>query len=58
MTNREKLFKKLEEMDNETLSDVIDLPCAECPAYGYCCGHTLGEASTCQGAMRMWLDEG
>lgn len=54
MTNREKLFKKLEEMDNRMLSDIIDLPCGNCPADIYCSRHP--RAGTCQETMRKWLD--
>lgn len=56
MTNREKLFKVLEEMDNSTLSDVIDFKhCNDCPAKNYCIKHP--RAGTCQETKCKWLDE-
>lgn len=54
MTNREKLFKALNKMNNKDLSLTVSLNCEECPCYGYC---KEIEGYSCNKVLEWWLDE-
>lgn len=56
MTNREKLFKVLEAMNNKELSENLEFYCGDCPARYYCMEHD-GDENTCQNTMHLWLNE-
>lgn len=56
MTNREKLFKVLEEMDNKELSETLDIHCGDCPILDYCIEHD-GDENTCQNTIYAWLNK-
>lgn len=55
MSNREKLFKFLEEKENEDLAEIIDLACGECPANSFCSSNASG--LTCQESLYGWLEK-
>lgn len=53
MSNRQILFKTLENMPNEVLVEVLDIGCTNCPALKFCEKRTRG---TCQEIMLEWLE--
>lgn len=56
MTNREKLFKVLEKMDNKQLSETVDFWCKDCPANEFC-SYTKYDLKTCQETRYEWLNK-
>lgn len=53
-TNREKLFKILEQMDNTDLSNKIDFDCVECPCSEIC---VFYPHLTCSEILEKWLNK-